>query len=172
MVIPIKIISGGQTGADRGALDAAIALDVHHGGWCPKDRRAEDGRISTKYELKETSSKNYLSRTARNVYDSDATLVFTLGAVTGGTKKTVEIARNRGKSFYVCNLKSETPAEAVKNISTWLNNQIEQREGIILPPPFRLNVAGPRASKQPSIQTTVTQILTQVLDQFLDTKPK
>lgn len=166
-MVPIKIVSGGETGVDRGALDAAIALDIPHGGWCPKGRRAEDGRIPAKYKLQETSSRNHLNQTARNVYDSDATLIFTLGTVSGGTKKTVEIARARGKDFYVCNLKSASPAQAVQSISTWLNNQIEQHKQVTPAAPFNLNVAGPRASRQPRLQKAATRILTQALSQSL-----
>ena len=70
----MKIISGGQTGVDRGALDAAIELEIPHGGWCPQGRTAEDGRISDRYELRETDSPDYPVRTERNVLDSDATL--------------------------------------------------------------------------------------------------
>jgi hypothetical protein len=73
----IKIISGGQTGADRGALDAAIARGVSHGGWCPKGRRAEDGVISERYRLIETASHAYEHRTVANIENSDATLIIT-----------------------------------------------------------------------------------------------
>ncbi|MCC6355238.1 MAG: putative molybdenum carrier protein [Verrucomicrobiae bacterium] len=92
-----KIVSGGQTGADRAALDAAIALGIPHGGWCPKGRRAEDGRIPGRYRLAETPGANYLQRTEWNVRDSDGTVLFTLGkAATGGSRKTIEIARRLG----------------------------------------------------------------------------
>ena len=79
----IKIVSGGQTGADRGGLDASIHCELPHGGWCPKGRKAEDGRIPDKYQLVEMSTSDYLSRTEANVVDSDATVVFTDKAATG-----------------------------------------------------------------------------------------
>lgn len=81
-----KIVSGGQTGADRGGLDAAIELGIPHGGWCPKGRKSEDGVIPEKYLLKEMSSADYLKRTEQNVVDSDATVIFTYGQPTGGSK--------------------------------------------------------------------------------------
>ena len=89
-----KIISGGQTGVDRAALDFALARGIPHGGWCPKHRRAEDGPIDGRYQLKETPSANYVQRTEWNARDSDGTVVFSIGAIlTGGSKKTVELAR-------------------------------------------------------------------------------
>ena len=89
-----KLVSGGQTGADRAGLDAAIELGLSYGGWCPNGRRAEDGTIPARYALAETPSANCLQRTEWNVRDSDGTVVFTLGeAATGGSRKTVEIAR-------------------------------------------------------------------------------
>jgi hypothetical protein len=81
-----KIISGGQTGADRAALDFAIYHDIRHGGWCPKGRLAEDGMIERRYELQETSSKSYPQRTEKNVRDSDGTAIFAQ-KLTGGSKK-------------------------------------------------------------------------------------
>ena len=79
MVPPLeRIVSGGQTGADRAALDIAIRHGITHGGWCPKGRRAEDGPISCQYALTETPSEQYIQRTEWNVRDSDGTVVFTL----------------------------------------------------------------------------------------------
>lgn len=78
-----KLILGGQTGADRGAL-AAIHCELPHGGWCPKGRKAEGGIIPSKYHLSEMASPEYLPRTKANVFDSDATIIFTYGPPTGG----------------------------------------------------------------------------------------
>ncbi|MCD6446738.1 MAG: putative molybdenum carrier protein, partial [Candidatus Marinimicrobia bacterium] len=83
-----KIISGGQTGADRAGLDAAMELNIPVGGWCPKGRKSEDGPIDNKYPLQETTSGDYRVRTERNVKESDGTLIFTLGKPTGGTALT------------------------------------------------------------------------------------
>jgi hypothetical protein len=93
-----KIVSGGQTGADRAALDWALAHGVPCGGWCPKGRKAEDGPIDPKYPLKETPSSSYLQRTEWNVRDSDATVLFsTESDLTGGSKRTMEFARKHKK---------------------------------------------------------------------------
>src|ERR1700754_3171011 len=94
-VLPnITIISGGQTGADRAALDFALALGISHGGWCPRQRRAEDGVIPDQYLLSETPSSHYSQRTEWNVRDSDATVVFSIrSGLTGGTRLTFELAR-------------------------------------------------------------------------------
>jgi len=78
-----KLISGGQTGADRGGLDAAIHCDLPHGGWCPKGRKAEDGVIPAEYHLTEMLTDKYLPRTQANVIDSDATVIFTYGPLSG-----------------------------------------------------------------------------------------
>ena len=87
----ITIVSGGQTGADRAALDWALTHGVECGGWCPKGRKAEDGPIDAKYPLKETSSSSYLQRTEWNVRDSDATVLFSiLPALSGGSKRTMD----------------------------------------------------------------------------------
>ena len=90
----ITIVSGGQTGADRAALDWALAHRVECGGWCPKGRKAEDGPIDPKYPLIETPSAAYLQRTEWNVRDSDATVLFSIEpTLTGGSLKTVGFAR-------------------------------------------------------------------------------
>jgi Circularly permutated YpsA SLOG family len=101
---PIKIVSGGQTGADRAALDWAMAHNVPCGGWCPKRRKAEDGPIDPKYPLKETPSASYLQRTEWNVRDSDATVLFSIEpALTGGSLKTVDFARKHKKpNLHLC----------------------------------------------------------------------
>ena len=88
----LRIISGGQTGVDRAALDFAIAHGIPHGGWCPAGRKAEDGTIDLRYQLKETPSSNYVQRTEWNARDSDGTVVFSSAPLlTGGSKKTVEL---------------------------------------------------------------------------------
>src|SRR6478735_3602017 len=88
-----RVVSGGQTGADRAALDWAIAKGIPHGGWCPKGRKAEDGPIDNGYRLQETPSANYVQRTEWNVRDSDSTVIFSIGeTLTGGSKKTVDLA--------------------------------------------------------------------------------
>ena len=94
-----RIISGGQTGVDRAALDWAIANGIQHGGWCPAGREAEDGAIPAKYQLQEIAG-GYQKRTRANVSDSDATLIISLAEeLTGGTFETRKYAVNIGKPW-------------------------------------------------------------------------
>ena len=88
-----RIISGGQTGADRAALDFAIKMDLPHGGWIPKGRLAEDGPLPEKYQLQEMPTQNYPKRTEQNVIDSDGTLIITHGKLTGGSNTDQGICR-------------------------------------------------------------------------------
>ena len=102
-----KIVSGGQTGVDRAALDVALELGVACGGWCPKGRRAEDGTIAERYPLTETSTRAYPERTRRNVLDSDGTLILARGRPTGGTALTIKIAAETGKPCFIVDLSAE-----------------------------------------------------------------
>lgn len=133
-----RLLSGGQTGVDRAALDAALERGLPCGGWCPKGRRAEDGRIPDDYPLEETDSAGYRDRTLRNVLDSDGTLILMTGALTGGTALTRELAIANDKPVMVVDLDSPLPAGVVGD---WL-----ERMNI-----RRLNVAGPRESQRPGI---------------------
>ena len=94
-----KVISGGQTGVDRAALDAAIELGIPHGGWCPKGRPARDGIIPAKYKLQETVSKLYPFRTKKNIEDSNGTLIYTDGTYSRGTNLTLKILKERNKPY-------------------------------------------------------------------------
>src|SRR5246127_2191674 len=129
----IKIVSGGQTGADRAALDWARKHNLPCGGWCPKGWKAEDGPINCKYPLKETPSASYLQRTEWNVRDSDATVLFSIeSALTGGSKKTGEFARKHKKpNLHLC----AGDKVAAENLRAF----VEEHRGKVL------NVAGPRA---------------------------
>ena len=115
-----KLISGGQTGADRGGLDAAIYCNILHSGWCPKGRKAEDGIIPAQYQLQEMSSADYLKRTEQNVVDSDATLIFTLGMARGGSLRTIEFAHGHEKPYLPINIDNTPRKRAVKEIVDWL----------------------------------------------------
>ena len=106
MYFPQKIVSGGQTGVDRAALDWARQHHIDHGGWCPKGRLASDGVIPTDYLLHETESSGYRQRTKRNVQDSDATLILSMGELDGGTLQTVEFAKRLKKPYLVCVFRS------------------------------------------------------------------
>lgn len=158
-----KVISGGQTGADRAALDAAIAAEIPHGGWCPRGRIAEDGRIADRYQLRETSSNGYPERTRMNVADADATLILFFsghrvrGELTGGTRLTEKIATGI-VGFAVKPCLSIDPASSDPAIVTsWLTRNLagvrrweRGATGLVLDS-LILNVAGPRESKQPGI---------------------
>jgi hypothetical protein len=134
----LKIVSGGQTGVDRAALDVALELGIPRGGWCPRGRRAEDGAIPQKYPLQETESENYHQRTKRNVQDSDATLVLNRGELDSGTAYTVQVAETLGKPYRLVSLDTPIDPEVV---ARWLKER-----GVHV-----LNVAGPRESKRPGI---------------------
>jgi hypothetical protein len=97
-------VSGGQTGVDRAALDFAIRRGIPHGGYCPKGRRSESGRIAAKYQLTECASADYAMRTALNVAHSDGTLILTRGRPEGGTQRTVFLCREYGKPALVIDL--------------------------------------------------------------------
>ena len=156
----IKIISGGQTGVDRGALDAAIAADIPCGGWCPKQRRAEDGRIPGRYPLLELSSSDYKQRTLRNVLDSDGTLVIYFGELVGGTRLTVFYCTEQHmpcKLLNAAEISAERGAGLVEDFIT--------EQGIKL-----LNVAGPRASSEPQAYGYTFRVMTQFLHKYSKTK--
>lgn len=145
-----KIISGGQTGADRAALDIAIALNIPHGGWCPKWRTAEDGVIPLIYQLQETPTADYSVRTARNVRDSHGTLIFTIGAPTGGTLLTLIKTKALRKWCFTFDLsKTPPPIDAAFD---WIK---EKNIRII-------NIAGPRASQVQDIHNLVYGSLQQL----------
>ena len=141
-----KIISGGQTGADRAALDWAIAQNIPHGGWCPAGRRAEDGVIPDCYNLQETDSKVYMKRTKLNIRDSDATLIISLQSkLTGGSLFTQEYANKIGKPCLHVYPDNQWK-EQIKTFFATYSIQI-------------LNVAGPRCSSAPNIEQFVYLIL-------------
>jgi hypothetical protein len=154
----VKIISGGQTGADRAALDVAIELGIDYGGSIPKDRLAEDGPIDlVKYPcLTELEKGKYLARTRKNVEDADATLAFTIGKLTGGTRKTIEFAKEYEKPYLHINLKRLTDNNVVQSIQEWLNEN----------KPAVLNVAGSKESTRPGIYARVHDVLKAVLRDF------
>lgn len=145
-----RIVSGGQSGVDRAALDVAIELGLEHGGYCPRGRRAEDGRISDRYLLQETLSERYEVRTRRNVLESDATLILFREQLSGGTKLTAELARSYGKSCLRVNLNRGHGILAARR---WLS------EHEVL----TLNVAGPRESQAEGIHAQAANWLRELL---------
>ena len=145
-----KIISGGQTGVDRAALDSAIALQIPHGGWCTAGRRAEDGKIPDRYMLVELDSSEYGDRTRKNVEDSDGTLILNREMLEGGTALTLVFARNLDKPVIVVNLDNPSQQQQIKN---WvITNKIQH-----------CNVAGPRESKRPGIYRQACHFLHSLL---------
>lgn len=162
----MKIVSGGQTGADRGGLDAATEAGVRHGGWCPKGRKAEDGVIPAKYRLTEMESASYVARTEANVVDSDCTVVFTYGKPTGGSKKTAKFAAKHSRPCLWVNLDTMSDQWAAEAILDWITPNLPLlKRGKLTPPPNPVvNIAGSRESKAPGIQQRVKAILLMVLD--------
>ena len=144
-----RIISGGQTGADRAALDFAIKMDLPHGGWVPKGRLAEDGPIPVRYHLTEMPSKSQPKRTERNVVESDGTLIVSHGKLKGGSQYTLDMAVMHSRPWLHIDLNETTILEAAQQVIDWtLSNMIET-----------LNVAGPRESKDPMIYRAVYDLL-------------
>jgi predicted Rossmann-fold nucleotide-binding protein len=149
-VILKRIVSGGQTGVDRAALDAAISVGLEHGGWCPRGRLAEDGIIPPEYQLRETWSADYPARTEQNVRDSDGTLILCHGPLQGGTDLTWRMTQRHAKPCFVVDL-SQPPEQAAAR--QWLNEQQIET----------LNIAGPRESTQTGIQRAAYDWLLQLL---------
>ncbi|TWT94260.1 putative molybdenum carrier protein [Neorhodopirellula pilleata] len=148
--VPAQIISGGQTGVDQGALDAAIALGMNHGGWCPAGRMSEVGPIPDRYTLQEHASAHYPDRTEQNVIDSDATLILYRDTLSGGTALTQRLCRRNGKPFLsVC---IDHPTNAREQVVSWL--------GLVRPQV--LNVAGPRESNAVGIHEQTRAFLTAI----------
>ena len=145
-----RIVSGGQTGVDRGALDAAIALGIAHGGWCPRGRLSEDGPIAAHYQMQETASSKYWVRTRQNVLDSSGTLIVCRGPLQGGTRLTYRLAQRFAKPCLVVDLSRDADVAAVRR---W----IEEHEIRVL------NVAGPRESTVPGITEDTCRFLIAVL---------
>ena len=143
----LTIVSGGQTGADRAALDWAIERGIPHGGFCPAGRRAEDGPIDARYNLTETETPEYAVRTRLNVRQSDATLIVSPQSPTGGTLLTIEYARAIGKPVLLITLREEAEAPAL------LREFLDRHDVRVL------NVAGPRATSSPEVAGMVADLL-------------
>ena len=154
-----KIISGGQTGVDRAALDVALELNIPCGGWCPKGRIAEDGPIDFLYPLTETDSSDYITRTEKNVEDSDGTLILNAGPLNGGTALTIEFVEKHKKPCLVADLNIRVHPVKVRK---W--GQVHKIK--------ILNVAGPRESKAPGIHEKAQEYLREVIHSRIEKAPK
>jgi len=148
-----KIMSGGQTGADRAALDVAIKLEIPHSGWVPKGRLAEDGSIPEKYNLREMPTEIYAERTRQNVQDSDGTVILSHGELSGGSKLTRDLAKEYHRPYLHIDIDNTPQFIAATQLNDWI---IEN--GIKI-----LNVAGPRASNDPDIYKDTLHILESAL---------
>ena len=148
----LKIVSGGQAGVDRAALDVAIELGIPHGGWIPKGRKTEDGKLPDKYRLKEMSTSSYTKRTEQNVIDSEGTLIISRGPLAGGSELTHKSAMLYDRPCLHIDLGTVNALQAVKTIRSWIS-----RHGIEI-----LNIAGPRASEDPEIYDITVQTLKEV----------
>lgn len=153
-MVSLTIISGGQTGVDRAALDVGLHLKIPVGGACPRGRRAEDGPIDKKYPLEELQSEDYETRTCKNVEDADGTLILAVDNITGGTALTKEFADQCNKPCLVLDLNQYPSPDLVWK---WIKlNRISI-----------LNVAGPRESSYPGIYLLAYDFLLKTLCQFI-----
>jgi hypothetical protein len=189
----LKVISGGQTGVDRGALDAALALQVECGGWCPAGRLAEDGTVPKRYPVMELANAGYAERTAQNVADSDGTLVISNGVPLGGTRETVDRCIDMRKPYHIINCASKSLDETIEGATEFvkgLSFRIAQTTPVRLGPrnlssvrkspgkledpshslgmTIVLNVAGPRASQWPEGHKTAQRIVSSILRGLVD----
>lgn len=146
----MRIVSGGQTGADRAALDVALELGLESGGWVPLGRQAEDGEIPERYaHMREADSPLPAVRTELNVRDSDATVIVSHGALVGGTALTQSIAHRLGKPLLHLDLDTISEATAARSLREWL----------IAEHPAVLNVAGARESEDAGIYAATRRVL-------------
>ncbi len=149
----LTIVSGGQTGVDQGALDAALDRGISCGGWCPEGRRSETGVIPARYPVHELAGSGYSERTRQNVVDSDGTAIIFDAALEGGTRLTAEYCAKEGKPHVLIDTATLSQAESVDLLGSFIrDNDIEV-----------LNVGGPRASKWRRAHAYTHWLLTEIL---------
>ena len=145
----MKIISGGQTGIDRAALDIAIKHGIESGGWCPAGRLDEFGRIPDCYPLKELENGGFTERTLQNVKDSDGTVIIYPGKPSGGTEQTVHFCVEQRRPYELIDVSNVPIEKAAQLIADFVcENNVAT-----------LNVAGPRASEWPEGYVYAAQAL-------------
>ena len=154
-----KIMSGGQTGVDRGAIEAALELGFPYGGLIPKGRRAEDGQVPPMFAaMEESTRKDYLYRTEWNVVRSDTTLILNFGSeLSGGTKRTEGFCTKHGKPCWVEDLSRINETDRGLELRYWLEAEFGTK-------PVVLNVAGPRESKSPGIAAAAKSFVIRLLN--------
>ncbi len=150
----IKLISGGQTGVDRAALDIGLKFNLVIGGWCPEGRMAEDGSIPSFYPLTELPSGDYNARTRKNVLDSDGTLIIFFDSLAGGTELTYHFCLEFEKPYLLINAEREAVPQAAETLKTFIQNQNIST----------LNVAGPRASEAENGYRYTIRVLSHLLE--------
>lgn len=150
------IWSGGQTGVDRAAWDAAPACGLEQDGWVPKGRLAEDGRIPDRYRCRETDSTEYSDRTEKNLREADFTLILAFGELTGGTLYTKQLCLRYHRPHVVVDLDKSDEQDALRDTAILLGNRKIQT----------LNVAGPRASFQPDVYDRAFRFLSKLFSQI------
>ena len=148
-----KIVSGAQTGVDLGALDAALNTGLLCGGWCPEGRYNEEGSLPDKYPLKELKDGHYIERTLENVLDSDGTLIIYFKQLEGGTELTLRFCIEREKPYQLIDATEVSSVRAAEKLVGFIKSSSIQT----------LNVAGPRASKQPEAYAYTYDCITQFL---------
>ena len=149
----MKIVSGGQTGVDRAALDAALESGIEAGGWCPEGRMAEDGVIPAKYPVKELHGSGYRQRTKRNVIDGDGTAIIYFGCPSGGTEQTIVFCIKDRKPYVLIDAEELTVEQASRKIGRFIKDH-----SISV-----LNVAGPRAGGEPRAYAYAKNVVLSVL---------
>ena len=149
----MKIVSGGQTGVDRAALDAALESGVEARGWCPEGRVAEDGVIPEIYPVKELHKAGYQQRTRRNVIDSDGTAIIYFGFPSGGTEQTITYCIKERKPYLLIDAEEVSIEKGVKKIEHFID---EHSISV-------LNVAGPRASGESRAYAYTREVIQNVL---------
>lgn len=152
-----KIVSGGQTGADQGALSACVQAGFPYGGWIPKGRRTEKGKVPARYRMRQHWSRHYPPRTEANVRDADGTVIFTYGPPDGGSQLTIEFAKQHGKPCLQVDL-NQPRDRVVAKVVRWAKRN--------LPAEAVLNVAGSRRSKAPGIRMAVKRTVLDVISRL------